>query len=150
MKIKGSYLLPASREEVWELLNDPARLCPCLPGCERLEPIGTDHYKVTIKFALAAFSGNYSGSVQLSEKTPPQAMRMRVDGKGAPGFMSGDGQLELAAKGKQTEVRYDGEAHVGGVIAAVGQRMIESAAKKIIQQFFEKAAAQLQGGSAGR
>lgn len=144
MKIQGVQLLPGTREQVWELFNDPHRLAKLLPGCERLDPDGKNRYKVAIKFALAAFSGAYSGLVELSEQKPPKSMRLRVEGKGAPGFMRGEGTLELAAKGEQTEVRYAGEAQVGGLIAAVGQRMMEAAAKKILQQFFQSASQQLQ------
>jgi len=140
VRIQGTQLLPGTPQQVWELFNDPQRLAKLLPGCQGLEPAGPNRYKVAIKFALAAFSGAYSGFVELSEQKPPKSMRMRVEGKGAPGFMKGEGRLELAAKGQQTEVRYDGEAQVGGLIAAVGQRMIEVAAKKILQQFFEGAA----------
>lgn len=144
MKLSGNYTLPAAPAEVWELFNDPRRLAACLPGCETLEAIGPDKYKVGIKFVLAAFSGSYTGNVELLEKQPPESMRMVVEGKGAPGFMKGDGRLTLQAAGPATEVHYQGEAHVGGLIAAVGQRMIEAAARKIVQQFFERAARQLQ------
>jgi uncharacterized protein len=143
VKIAGSHLLPGTPEQLWELLNDPERLAKCLPGCERLEADGPDRYKVVIKIALAAISGKYSGSVELSEKKQPRSLRMRVEGQGTPGFMKGAGQLEFVAKNGQTEVRYSGEAQVGGMVAAVGQRMIEGVARKIIQQFFENAAAEL-------
>ncbi len=144
MKIAGSYLLPGTPEQVWALLNDPQRLARSLPGCERLEPDGPDRFKVAIKFALAAVSGNFSGSVELADKKPPKSLRMRLAGKGVPGFVLGEGQLELTRKGDQTDLRYTGEAQVGGMIAAVGQRMIEGAARKMLQQFFESVAAQLQ------
>jgi carbon monoxide dehydrogenase subunit G len=144
VKIQGVQFLPGTREQVWELFNDPHRLAKLLPGCERLDPEGKNRYKVAIKFTLAAFSGAYSGLVELSEQEPPRSMRLRVEGKGAPGFMRGEGTLDLAEKGDQTEVRYSGEAQVGGLIAAVGQRMIEAAAKKILQQFFQSASQQLQ------
>lgn len=143
MKLQGAHLLPARREQVWELLTDPQRLAKCLPGCERLDAVGPDRYKVAIKFAIAAISGNYSGSVELADKKPPHSLRMKLEGKGVPGFMSGEGTIELVEKGGQTEVRYSGEAKVGGMIAAVGQRMIEAAAKRILQQFFDSAARQL-------
>lgn len=145
MKIQGSYLLPASREQVWGLLTDPERLARILPGCDRLEPAGPDRYKVAVKLAIAAISGNYSGSVELAEKKPPHSLRLKMEGKGVPGFMSGTAWLELVDKAGQTEVRYSGEAKVGGLIAAVGQRMIEAAAKRVLQQFFEAAATQLTG-----
>lgn len=143
MKLEGSTLLPGTPEQVWELLNDPAQLAKCLPGAERLEPDGPDRYKVQVKFGIAAISGKYAGTVELKEKKPLSSLRMRVEAKGAPGFLNGEGRLELSAKGGQTELRYSGEAQVGGVIASVGQRMIEAAARRILQQFFESCAGQL-------
>lgn len=143
MKFQGKNLLPGSREQVWELLTDPERLVKLLPGAEELVADGPGRYKVSVKFGVAAITGNYAGAVEMLDEKPPASLRMRVEGKGLPGFMKGEGKLELRAKGKQTEVSYDGEAQVGGVIASVGQRMIEGAAKKIIQQFFESAAAAL-------
>jgi carbon monoxide dehydrogenase subunit G len=143
VKLQGRYVLPGSPEQVWSLLTDPTRLAKSLPGCERLEPDGPDRYRAAISFALAAISGKYSGSLELSEKKPPHSLQIRIRGKGVPGFLDGKGQLELVPLKGQTEVRYEGEAQVGGMVAAVGGRMIESAAKKIVQQFFEKAAALL-------
>lgn len=143
MKLAGTHTLPAGQQEVWDLFNDPARLARLLPGCEKLEPIAPDHYKAVIKFSLAAFTGSYSGSVQLSDKKPPDSMRMKVEGKGGPGFMKGEGQLTLRDAGGGTAVEYSGDAQVGGLIAAVGSRMIEAAARKIVQQFFEAAAREL-------
>jgi carbon monoxide dehydrogenase subunit G len=143
VKVAGSYVLPGTPEQVWALLNDPERLAKCLPGCERLEPDGPDRYKTAIKFALAAISGKYAGSLEFAEKNPPRSLRLRLAGKGVPGFMKGEGRLELVEKHGQTELRYSGEAQVGGMIAAVGQRMIDVAARKVVQQFFESVAAQL-------
>ncbi len=143
MKLEGTVLLPGAREEVWQFLTDPQRLAKALPGAENLEPDGPDHYKVSVKFGIAAITGRYAGAVALSDKKQPESLRMHLEGKGAPGFMRGDGRIELRQKGQQTEVHYYGEALVGGLIASVGQRMIEGAAKRIVQQFFEAAAAQL-------
>lgn len=145
MKLAGTATLPGTPEQVWEFLNDPARLAKALPGCERLEPDGPDRYKAVIKFALAAISGSYSGSLEISEKKPPHSLRLKMEGKGLPGWVKGDGELALVARKKnQTQVSYSGNAQVGGMIASVGQRMIESAAKKIVQQFFESVAKHLQ------
>jgi len=149
MKVHGSYLLSATPDQVWDLLNDPERLAMCLPGCEKLEPVGTDRYKVAVKYAIAAIGGYFSGTVELSDKKPPKSMRLRTESKGSPGFVNGEGVIELVAKGNRTEVRYTGEAHVGGMIAAVGQRMLDAATRKVIQQFFERAANQVQN-SAGK
>jgi carbon monoxide dehydrogenase subunit G len=146
VNVSGTALLPATPQQVWDLLTDPARLAKLLPGCERLEPDGPDRYKAVIKFGLAAISGTYSGTLQLTDKNPPNSLHLRIEGRGLPGFVNGQGELVLAAKQiqpPQTEVTYTGEAQVGGVIASVGQRMVEATAKKIIQQFFESAAREL-------
>jgi len=143
MKLAGQYILPAPPAKVWELLTDPVRLAKLLPGCERLEPDGPDRFKVAVKLGIAAISGNYSGSVEFGEKKPPTSMRMKLSGMGVPGFVDGVGHIELVEKSGQTELRYTGEAQVGGMIAAVGQRMVEGAARKIVDQFFAAAAEEL-------
>jgi uncharacterized protein len=150
LRLEGSTLLPAAREKVYESLTDPAFLAKCLPGAQELTPDGPGRYKVSLKMAIAAFSGKFQGAVHLADQHPPESFRMAVEGRGAPGFMKGEGTITLREDRQspnqtsaQTEVRYDGEAQVGGVIASVGSRMIEAAARKIIQQFFDAAAAQL-------
>ena len=143
MKLSGQYTLPAPPEKVWALLTDPARLAKLLPGCERLDPDGPDRFKAAVKFGLAAISGKYAGTLEFSEKKPHSSLRMKISGKGIPGFVDGSGRIELAPTNGQTEVKYDGDAAVGGMIASVGQRMIEGAAKKIVDQFFAGAAEEL-------
>jgi uncharacterized protein len=143
MKVAGNCTLPASPEQVWALLTDPQRLAKLLPGCERLDPDGPDRFKAAVKFGIAAISGKYAGTLEFSEKKPHSSMRMKISGKGLPGFVDGSGRIELAGKNGGTEVKYGGEAQVGGVIASVGQRMIEGAAKKIVDQFFAGAAEEL-------
>jgi carbon monoxide dehydrogenase subunit G len=143
MKLAGQYILPASPAKVWALLTDPNRLAKLLPGCERLDPDGPDRFKAAVKFGIAAISGKYAGTIEFAEKNPPYSMRMKLSGKGIPGFVDGVGHIELAEKGGQTELRYTGEAQVGGMIASVGQRMIEGAARKIVDQFFAAASEEL-------
>jgi uncharacterized protein len=146
MKLAGEYNLPAPPEKVWELLTDPNRLAKLLPGCERLDPDGPDRFKAAIKFGIAAVTGKYAGTVEFSEKQPPKSMRMKISGKGVPGFVDGSGHLELKGKGGGTLLHYAGDAQVGGMIASVGQRMVEGAAKKIVEQFFAAAAKELRNG----
>ncbi len=143
MKLSGTQELRARPGDVWAFLNDPQRLVRCLPGCEKLEPAGADRYRAKVKFGLAAITGEYVGEVVYAEKKPPTAMRLRVEGKGTPGFMKAEGRLELSETKGGTQVAYEGDAQVGGLIASVGQRMIEAAARKIIQQFFECAGKEL-------
>ena len=144
MKLQGSATLPAPRQAAWALLNDPVRLARCLPGCEALEPDGPGRFKAKVKMMVAAISGSYSGTLEILEQKEPLRMRLRIEGKGVPGFMNAEGTLELHEKKGQTEVRYSGEAQVGGLVASVGQRMIEGVAKKIVQQFFAAAARELE------
>ncbi len=154
MKLEGVQRVAAAPEAVWSLLNNPEQLAKCLPGCEELIAAGNDMYRAKLSVAIAAVSGKYSGSVQILEKVEPRPavggagrMRLRIEGRGAPGFMKGEGTLKLVAKGNETEIQYGGEAQVGGVIAAVGQRMVEGAAKIIVGQFFDAMKKQLAGAS---
>jgi carbon monoxide dehydrogenase subunit G len=114
-----------------------------LPGCERFDPDGPDRFKAAVKIGIAAISGNYSGRIDFAEKKPPKSTRMKPSGKGVPGFVDGVGYIELSEKSGQTELRYTGEAQVGGMIAAVGQRTIEDAARKSVDQFVAAAAEEL-------
>jgi carbon monoxide dehydrogenase subunit G len=143
VKFEGTASLPAPPGEVFSLLTDASRLARLLPGCERLEPDGPDRYKAAVKFGIAAISGKYAGTLEFAEKKPPHSLTLKMDGKGLPGFVKGEGRIELAAKGNDTELRYSGEAQVGGLIASVGQRMIDAAARKIVQQFFDAVKAEL-------
>jgi uncharacterized protein len=143
VKLAGTASLPAPPSEVWSLLTDPARLSRLLPGCERLEADGPDRFKAAVKFGIAAISGKYAGTVEFAEKKPPHSLVLKMDGKGLPGFVKGEGRIELASNGSDTAVTYTGEAQVGGLIASVGQRMLDAAARKIVQQFFDSAKAEL-------
>jgi uncharacterized protein len=143
VKLAGTLILPASPEEVWALLTDASRLAPWRPGCERLEPDGPDRYKAAVKFGIAAISGKYAGTLEFAEKKPSHSLVLKMDGKGLPGFVKGQGRIELLPKGSDTQLTYSGEAQVGGLIASVGQRMLDAAARKIVQQFFESAKAEL-------
>jgi len=143
VKIQGSQILPASPQQVWDFLDDPTKLAKILPGCERLDPIGPDKYKVAVKFAIAAIGGSFQGTVELRDKKPPKSLGVMMESKGPPGFVRGEGAVQLTAKGKQTELKYSGEAQVGGMIAAVGQRMLDAAARRVIEQIFTMMASEL-------
>jgi carbon monoxide dehydrogenase subunit G len=93
-----------------------------------------------MKMALAAVSGAFEGKVRITDKTPPSSFRMDVEGAGKIGFVKGGGILTLAAAGEGTEVTFDGDVQVGGTIAAVGQRLIDTTAKMMIKRFFERLA----------
>jgi carbon monoxide dehydrogenase subunit G len=149
VKLAGTASLPAPPAEVWALLTDASRLSRLLPGCERLEPDGPERYKAAVKFGIAAISGKYAGTLEFAQKKPPHSLVLKIDGRGLPGFVKGEGRIDFTAKGGGTEIAYAGEAQVGGLIASVGQRMIDAAARKIVQQFFEAANAELASTKSG-
>ena len=152
MKVSGSYTLPVAPERAYELLQDPAILARAIPGCESLEKIGPDEYRMKMKVLVAALSAQFEGKVRIAEQTPPTSFRLIVEGSGRIGFLKGDGLLKLspAATGgvppaappgrPSTVVSYEGEAQVGGTMAAVGQRLIDGTAKMMIKKFFDKLA----------
>lgn len=147
MKIEGQYTLPASPALVWERLNDPAILAKSLPGVEKLEPDGPDRYRAKIQYKMGPVSGSFAGTVELSDKKPPHSMKLKTSARGGPGFINASGQIELVASGKETEVRYSGDLQLGGLLAAVGSRMVDGAAKKSIDEFFGEVATSLRGSS---
>ncbi|HLH39666.1 MAG TPA: carbon monoxide dehydrogenase subunit G [Bryobacteraceae bacterium] len=141
MKISGSQRLPFPPDQSYALMQDPEALARAIPGCESLEQTGENEYRMKMKMALAAFSGAFEGKVRISEQQPPSSFRLDVEGSGKIGFVKGGGVLKLEPSETETVVNYDGDVQVGGTIAAVGQRLIEGAAKSMIQRFFEKLAA---------
>ena len=145
MKVEGTYTLATPRERAYQLLTDPEVLAKTLPGCEKLEQIAADTFKVKMKLGLAALSGSYQGTVKLSEQRPPEHLRLSVESRGPWGFASGDGTLALEEQDGQTLVRYAGEVKVGGVIASVGQRLLDGAARMVISQFFKNLSQQAGG-----
>jgi hypothetical protein len=140
LKISGNYTLAAPREKVYALMQDPVVLARAIPGCEGLEKIGDDEYRMKMKMALASFSGAFEGKVRITDQAPPASFRLVVEGAGKLGFMKGDGLLKLSASGEGTEVAYEGDAQVGGTMAAVGQRLIDGTARMMIKRFFDKLA----------
>jgi len=141
LKISGSHRLPFPPEEAYAKLQDPDLLAKTIPGCESLEKVGDDEYKMKMKMALAAVSGAFEGRIRIADRNAPQSFRLIVEGTGKIGFVKGEGLLKFAAAEGGTDVTYDGEVQVGGTIAAVGQRLIDATSKTMIRKFFEKIAA---------
>ena len=138
MKISGSYTVPAPRERTYQLLQDPAVLAKCMPGTDHLDKVGDDEYEMKMKMAIASIGGLFAGKVRLADRNPPQSFKLIVDGSGKIGFVKGEGVLTLESSGETTDVKYEGEVQVGGTIASVGQRLLDTTAKLIIKKFFEK------------
>jgi carbon monoxide dehydrogenase subunit G len=138
MKIEGSADIPAPREKVWAAFLDPNILAQALPGCEKLEAIGPNEYKATMKVGVAAIKGTFEGKVKLSDLEPPDRYRMAVEGSGGPGFVRGEAGMQMSDVDGGTKVSYDADVQVGGLIASVGQRMLGGVTKMMLDQFFTK------------
>ena len=136
MEISGSYTFNAPPDRVWELLMDPAVISSCIPGCDRFEPDGEDRYNVTLTIGLAAITGTYNGTVVIADKIQHSSYRLVVEGQGRPGFVKGSSAIALRAEGAATAVDVAGTVQTGGPIARVGQRLIGSVAKMMMERFF--------------
>jgi hypothetical protein len=136
MEISGSYHFNAPPDRVWDLLMDPAVIHSCIPGCDRFEPDGEDRYRVTLTVGLAAITGTYDGTVVISDKVPQMSYRLTVEGQGKPGFVKGGSAIALRPDGATTIVDVSGTVQAGGPIARVGQRLIRSVSKMMLDRFF--------------
>lgn len=145
MKIAGNYNFAAPREEVWAAINDPEVLARVIPGCQKLEQVGEHEFETTLNIRLQAVRGTYSGRVCIEDLQPPAHYRLTIDGKGSNGFLKGEGSVDLRQEtAVLTIMDYGGEAQVGGTIASVGQRLLDGAAKTLINQSLKALAAQIE------
>jgi len=136
MEINDTHSFAASPEDVWAVLMDPAAIKACLPGCRDLRPLGDDRYHAEISIGVGAVSGTFSASIALSDKSPPNAYRITVDAKGKTGFARGSANVVLKPLPPGTQVEVAASADAGGLIARVGQRLIEGVARMTIASFF--------------
>jgi hypothetical protein len=136
MDISGSYTFQAPPDRVWDLLMDPVVIASCIPGCDRFEPDGDDRYRARLTVALAAITGTYDGTVVISDKVVPTSYRLTAEGQGRPGFVKGISAIALRAEGVGTVVDVKGTVQTGGPIARLGQRLVGSVSKMMLDRFF--------------
>lgn len=137
MVVSGEYLFAAKAETVWRHLIDPAALQKAIPGCKQITAKEENQYQLEIGVAIGSVKGTFLGTIALRNLNPPVSYEMQVDSSGKAGFVRGLGSIRLEPDGEQTRVVYNGEVQVGGLIASVGQRMIQAVAKKMTSGFFE-------------
>ena len=141
MKLEGTYEVPAPRKKVWAAFQDPKILKKAIPGCEKLDAVGPDEYKATMKVGVGGVKGTFEGKVKLSDKQPPDSYKMSVEGSGGPGFIRGETIITLTDQdGGGTRVSYTADMQVGGLIASVGQRMLGGVSKMMADKFFNRMA----------
>lgn len=143
MKISGMHSLPVDPRRAYQALQDPAMLARCMPGCDRLDKVGEDAYEMKLKMLIASISGQFEGKVRIADHNPHQSFRLIVEGAGKIGFVKGEGLLTLVPNEKGTHIGFDGEVHIGGTIASVGQRLIDTTSKMMIKRFFDKLASEV-------
>jgi uncharacterized protein len=138
MKISGTATLNATPQQVWDAFHDPEVLARCLPGCETLTEVGPDEYAMTVTAGVAAIKGTYDGTVALRDPRHPEQFTLKANGAGGPGTVDADVVVRLSPSAVGgTELTYDADAAVGGMIGGVGQRMLAGVTKKMAGQFFD-------------
>jgi len=148
MKVVGSATLGVERKRLWEAFHDPEVLVRTIPGCERLQEVGTDVYSMTLTAGVASIKGVYQGQVALVDPQEPERFVLKAQGQGAPGTVEATVQVLLSEVEGGTRVDYDADAVVGGMIGGVGQRMLSSVAKRMANEFFTAVERHLLSGGA--
>lgn len=136
MHISGTYTFDAAPETVWAVLMDPAVISSCIPGCDSFEPDGDQRYRVRLTVAMAAITGTYDGTVTLADQVAPSSYRLIAEGKGRAGFVNGTSDIRLRPDGAATVVDVTGTLQTGGPVARLGQRLIGSVSKMMLDRFF--------------
>lgn len=135
MKLEGEYVFNGPREEVWKLVQDPEVLSTALPGTQSLNKVNENEYEGTMNIRVGPVAGAFSGRLVVADEVPPESYTLTVDGKGAPGFAKGTGHVQLIDRGDGTTLmKYEGDVQIGGKLASVGQRMVDTVSKSMVRQ----------------
>jgi carbon monoxide dehydrogenase subunit G len=149
MDLSGEYRIPAPRERVWAMLNDADVLRACIPGCDELEETADNAFTARVTTKVGPVKATFNGHVTLENINPPQGYTITGEGKGGvAGFASGGADVHLAEDGAETVLTYTANAKVGGKLAQLGSRLIDSTARKLADQFFAKFADMASGAPA--
>ncbi len=136
MKLSGSYEFNATPEKVWQTLTDPASLSACIPGCETLEEVSKDEYKATVTIAMGPIRSKFNAKVKMTDMKPFESYSLIIEGNGPSGFVRGESQVKLTENNGKTTVDVESESSSGGLLARVGQRMMESFSRNMMDRFF--------------
>jgi len=137
MAIQGEYRIGAPREAVWRSLNDPAVLRSCIPGCESLTMQSDTEIEAKISAHIGPIRSSFATRILLSDINPPQGYTLTAEGKGVAGFGRGTAKVNLTEIDGGTVLEYNGQMSVGGKLAQVGSRLVETATRSYADQFFE-------------
>jgi carbon monoxide dehydrogenase subunit G len=146
MEISGEYRIPANRQKVWEALIDPAALRQCIAGCKQLDQVAESEFSAVVVAKVGPVSATFRGNVVLSDLDPPHGYTLTGQGRGgAAGFARMSARVQLAAEGEHTVLTYQVQAEIGGKLASVGSRLVQTVAKKNADDFFSAFALHLGG-----
>ena len=139
MEMSSSRLIPAPRQQVWEALNTPETLKQCIAGCEIIEPCGPDQYNVAMGVKIGPVSARFKGNLTLGNIIAGQSYTITFEGQGGmAGFARGEARVALESTEAGTELRYEIKARIGGELAQLGSRLVDTTAKKIADDFFTR------------
>lgn len=137
MDMSGEYRIPAPRETVWAALNDAQVLRDTIPGAESVDKIADDEFEAVAKAKVGPVSARFKGKVKLTDIDPPNGYTLTGEGNGgAAGFAKGSAQVRLTDDNGVTVLSYKVNAQIGGKLAQIGQRFIDSTASKLADEFF--------------
>lgn len=137
MELNGDYTFDAPRQVIWDALMDPVVLAKILPGVEKLEKTSDTEFAGVMNVRVGPVQGKFKGTVTMSDLQEPEHFFMVVNGRGAAGFIKGSGDATLVEEEGKTVLTYGGSGDVGGKIASVGQRLVETTGKSIVRQGLE-------------
>lgn len=139
MKMSGEVQLAASRDRVWQMLNDPEVLKACISGCEKLDKISDTEFEAVAVNKIGPVKARFQGKVRLEDMDPPSGYRIVGEGDGGiAGFAKGGASVALEETGDGTLLRYEVDAQIGGKLAQLGQRLVNGVAKKLADEFFAR------------
>ena len=136
MKLSGSYEFDTAPEKVWQILTDPESLRSCIPGCEKMDALGHNEYAATVTVSMGPIRSKFDAKVAMVDMKPFESYKLIVEGNGPSGFVRGESQIKLTGSGSKTTVDVDSNSSSGGLLARVGQRMVETFARSMMDKFF--------------
>ena len=138
MKIEGDHIFNGPRQDVWDMFYDPKILASAVPGMDKLDLVNENEYDGLMNVRIGPVSGKFTVKLSLSDIVAPENLTLTVEGRGTPGFLKGSGKADFTEQAdKTTLLTYAGDVNIGGALASVGQRMIDSVAKSMIRSAFE-------------
>ena len=135
--LEKEYHIDLDQEEVWGAINDPEILAEILPNCESLEPISEHQFTAHINVKIGPISSKFESTLEMFDLKEPDGYKFRLQGNGKKGSMNGQGEIKLFPNGSGTGFTFIAKGNITGIIARVGQRLIEATGKRLMDQGFE-------------